>query len=130
MPALRALLDTNVIIWHLRGHARAQRWIDHLSAGGIPCCCALSVAEVAAGVRAGEEDMTRAFLNALDVIPVSRDIAWAAGSLINEFARRGVTLDFVDATIAATCLIFHLRLATYNAKHFPMPGLDLAPAPR
>jgi len=96
----------------------------------VPNLCALSVAEVAAGARAGEIDVTRALLNALNVIPVSREIAWTAGRLMHDYARRGVTLDFVDATIAATCLTYRLRLATYNARHFPMPGLMLAPSTR
>jgi predicted nucleic acid-binding protein len=130
LAAARALLDTDVIIWHLRGHARAQRWIQQLSEDGVPCCCALSVAEVAAGARIGEAEATRAFLDALDVIPVSGEIAWMTGRLMNEYTRRGVTLDFVDATIAATCLTFRLRLATYNTKHFPMPGLEMALTPR
>jgi predicted nucleic acid-binding protein len=72
-------------------------------------------------MRPGEEPETRAFLDAFDVIPVSREIAWQAGDFIREYARRGVTLDFVDATIAATCLRHRLGLATYNVRHFPMP---------
>lgn len=125
----RALLDTNLIIWHLRGREHARRWISELSKFGVPCSSALSVTEVVAGIRRGGEPDTRAFLDAVDVIPVSREIAWQAGDLIREYARRGVTLDFVDATIAATCLAHRLRLATYNVRHFPMPQLRRAAAP-
>lgn len=117
----RALLDTDLIIWHLRGREHARRWISQLSRSGVPCCSALSVTEVVVGMRRSEEPDTRVFLEALDVIPVSREIAWRAGALIHEYARRGTTLDFVDATIAATCLTYSLRLATYNVRHFPMP---------
>jgi predicted nucleic acid-binding protein len=79
-------------------------------------------------MRRGEAPDTRAFLEALNVIPVSREIAWRAGDLIHDYAGRGITLDFVDATIAATCLTYRLMLATYNVRHFPMP-LRRASAP-
>ena len=117
----KALLDSDLIIWHLRGREHAHRWIRELSRAGIPSCSALSVTEIVAGMRRGEEPDTRAFLEALNVIPVSGEIAWRAGDLIHDYARRGITLDFVDAIIAATCLTYRLRLATYNVRHFPMP---------
>ena len=39
------------------------------------------------------------------------------------------TGDFVDATIAATCLVYGLVLATYNVRHYPMSGLRKAAPP-
>lgn len=125
----RALLDTDFIIWYLRGHDATRRWLEELKAGGVPCCSALSVTEIVLGMRPREEAATRSFLEALAVIPVDRAVAWRAGELIHEYARQGVTLDFVDATIAATCLTHGLVLATYNARHYPMPGLAKASPP-
>jgi predicted nucleic acid-binding protein len=125
----RALLDSDVIIWYLRGREHARRWLDQLKKGGVPCCSALSVTEIVIGMRPREVSATREFLEALDVVPVERPVAWRAGELIREYARRGVTLDFVDATIAATCLAHQLVLATYNIGHYPMTGLRKAPAP-
>ncbi len=124
-----ALLDTDLIIWFLRGREHARRWIQEVRKAGIPSCSALSVTEVVAGMRPGEEPDTRAFLNALDVIPIDREIAWRAGTLIREYVQRGITLDFVDATIAATCLTCKLNLATYNVRHYPMPDLRKADVP-
>ncbi len=118
-----ALLDTDLIIWHLRGREHTRRWLDELKRLGVPCCSALSVTEIVVGMRPKEETDTRAFLDALQVIPVSRWVAWRAGALIREHARHGITLDFVDATIAATCLVHGLTLATYNVDHFPMPDV-------
>ncbi len=124
-----ALLDTDLIIWFLRGREHARRWIQELRKAGIPSCSALSVTEVVAGMRPGEEPETRAFLDALDVIPIDREIAWRAGTLIREYVQRGITLDFVDAAIAATCLTYKLNLATYNVKHYPMPDVRKADVP-
>jgi predicted nucleic acid-binding protein len=125
----RALLDTDLIIWYLRGRQHARQWVDQLTPEGVPCCCALSVTEIVLGMRPGEAAATRGLLNALTVIPVDRRIAWRASELIRDYARRGVTLDFVDATIAATCLIYGLVLATYNVRHYPMSGLQKAAPP-
>lgn len=81
-------------------------------------------------MRSTEAAATRTFINALAVVPVDREVAWRAGGLIRDHARQGRTLDFVDATIAATCLTHGLALATYNVKHYPMPDLQKAAPPR
>lgn len=125
----RALLDTDVIIWYLRGRQPARRWVDRLTLEGVPACCALSLTEIVLGMHRKEAGTTRAFLNALAVIPVDRVVAWRAGELIGDYGRRGVTLDLVDATIAATCLTHRLVLATYNDRHYPMPDLQKAAPP-
>lgn len=122
----RALLDTDVIIWFLRGREETRRWVDQLKVHGVPCCSSLSVTEIVLGMRPNEEAGTRTFLEALDVFPPGREVSWLAGGLIRDHARQGVTLDFVDATIAATCLTHGLVLATYNSKHCPMPELERA----
>lgn len=97
-----------------------------MSKDGVPRCSALSLTEVVAGMRPKEEPATREFLQALRVIDVDRSIAWQAGELIRSHGRQGTTLDFVDATIAATCLRHHLALATYNIKHYPIHELRFA----
>ena len=125
----RALLDTDVLIWHLRGRESTRRWIEELKAGGVPCCSSLSVTEIVLGMRPKEEAATRSLLEALDVIPVDRRVAWRAGELIRASAQHGVTLDFVDATIAATCITHGLILATYNVRHYSMPELESALPP-
>jgi len=125
----RLLLDSDILIWYLRGRESIRDWLHKLSKRDVPCCSALSVTEVVAGMRPKEEPATRDFLQALRVIDVDRSIAWHAGELIGSYARRGITLDFVDATIAATCLRHRLVLATSNVKHYPIRGLRLAQSP-
>lgn len=124
-----ALLDTDVIIWYLRGRQHARGWVDRLTVEDVPACSALSITEIILGTRRGEAGATRAFLNALAVIPVDREVAWRAGELIGDYGRRGVTVDLVDATIAATCLTHGFVLATYNDRHYPMPDLRKAAPP-
>ena len=125
----RVLLDTDVIIWYLRGRESIRAWVLESSTHDVPRCSALSVTEVVAGMRPKEEPATRALLQALRVIDVDRGVAWLAGELIRGYGRRGITLDFVDATIAATCLRHRLALATYNVKHYPIHELRFAQGP-
>ena len=122
----RVLLDTDVIIWYLRGRESVHAWVQEISRDGVPRCSALSVTEVVSGMRPKEESATREFLQALRVIDVDRGIAWHAGELIRRRGREGVTLDFVDATIAATCLRHRLALATHNLRHYPISELRFA----
>ena len=125
----RTLLDSDVIIWYLRGRADVRRWVAWLSAHERPSCSALSVLEVAAGTRPHEEAVTRAFLESLDVIAPRASLTWRAGIWIRDFQRRGVTLDMVDAVIAATAVEHSLLLATFNTRHYPLSELTFAPAP-
>ena len=125
----RVLLDSDVIIWYLRGRESTRAWVRQLSQYDVPCCSTLSVTEVVAGMRQREETATREFLQALRAVDVDRNIAWQAGKLIGTYGRRGITLDFVDATIAVTCLRHRLFLATHNVKHYPIPELRLAQNP-
>ena len=123
----RCLLDSDVIIWFLRGRPDVRRWVRELSGDGPPCCSSLSVLEVAAGARAHEEAATRAFLASLLIVAPDGDVAWRAGTMIRDYARHGVTIDMVDGVIAATCLARGLLLATCNVRHYPMPDLRFAP---
>ena len=79
----RVLLDTDVIIWYLRGRESVHAWVQEISRDGVPRCSALSVTEVVSGMRPKEESATREFLQALRVIDVDRGIAWHAGELIH-----------------------------------------------
>ncbi len=118
------LLDTDVIIWHLRGREEITLTLKEIYRHGVPACSALSILEVQLGVKRGEEEKTLRFLDALKVYVVDRTIAMEGARLIREQSKRGITLDIPDALIAATCLQHKLVLLTYNARHYPIPGLQ------
>ena len=123
------LLDTDVIIWHLRGRRDVTRALFELQAFGVPSCSALSILEVQVGVKKGEEAKTDLFLGSLVVVDVTRKIADKAAVSIRELRAKGVTIDLPDAIIAATCLVHGLTLVTYNKKHYPFSKLAFHPLP-
>jgi hypothetical protein len=91
------LLDSDVIIEALRGRRDVTDRIRALEHRGVPTyCCAVSLAEIWAGV--GEEVVTEAF-----------------------FHTRGEVV--LDALVAAAATTASLRFWTLNRRHYPMSGL-------
>lgn len=123
--AFRFLLDTDVLIWHLRGHEPTEELLKELEPEQPLGCSALSVFEVWSGVRSREEEVTLQFLNVLYKIPVDEAIAFKAAEYWREFRRQGVTLGQADAFIAATAHVLNVVLVTYNQDHYPMKDIKL-----
>ena len=125
------LLDSDVIIWHLRGRKEVTEMLRDLHKFGLPACSALSVLEVQLGVKKGEEEKTDRFFKSLRILDVNMEIANHAARLIREYRTKGVTLDLPDAIIASTCILLHdLTLVTYNTKHYPIAELKFYPVPQ
>jgi predicted nucleic acid-binding protein len=124
------LLDTSVIFDHLNGRYGRTEFLDQLiEQGHVLACCPVNITEVYAGLRAGEETKTEAFMDSLECLPVTPAIARQAGLLRRDWQKKGQTLSYTDVTIAAVALSHGVPLLTDNRKHFPMPELQLLPLP-
>jgi hypothetical protein len=119
------LLDTNILILHFRNRPDITAMLADWQANGNLFISVTTRAEIFAGMHSHEEARTVALLDSLSGLPVDEAIADLAGRLIYRYARQGVQLSFPDAQIAATAIHHNLVLATTNAKHFPMPELQL-----
>jgi predicted nucleic acid-binding protein len=119
------LLDSDVIIWQLRDQEETVELLASLSKMGILACSVMSIVEVQAGVRRGEEKRTDTLLDSLRAYDVTPAIANLAGTFIRDYRAKGITFDFVDSVIAATAVIHGLTLLTYNVRHYPMPEVTL-----
>lgn len=126
------LIDSDVLIWHLRGHQPTVHLLRELAQEGhvgeevLPLgCSVISVFEVRAGMRPGEEAVTEQLLSALERYPVDEAIARRAADYYRAFTQRGVTLHIADLLIAAAASIDGLTLVTYNRSHFPMEDIDI-----
>jgi len=114
------LLDSDVIIWFLRGRKDVVAMVNKLQRVGAVLCSAISLTEVHLGIKKGEEGITNDFLDALVVCPVDREVASSAGDLIRENKKGGAVLEIPDALIAASCLLNDFILVTCNKKHYRM----------
>jgi predicted nucleic acid-binding protein len=122
------VVDTSVLIDHLRGDARATARLAELVRDGHALWSVTVVrAEVLVGMRASEERATHALLNALKWQPVTVEIADEAARLARRFRKSHSGVDLVDYLIAAATNALGARLLTRNAKHFPMLS-ELEPA--
>lgn len=120
----RVLVDTTVVIDILRGRpAPYERVRDLDLAGATAYLSAVSIEEVARGVRPEEIEATKVLLAAFEVVPLGPDAAWTAGIWRRDLAARGVTIPQGDCLIAATAHAAGARLATGNPKHFPFDDL-------
>lgn len=121
----RYLLDTDVLIWHLRGHAPTEDLLRQIGHEQPLACSALSVFEVWCGALPQEQEATRRFLGALQQVPVDGAIGKLGADYWRDFRSRGVTLGRADALIAATARSLDLILVTYNQVHYPMDDVLL-----
>jgi predicted nucleic acid-binding protein len=119
------LLDTNVLILHLRDHPELTALLTAWSETYVLNISMVTRTEVLAGMHPHEEKRTMELLDSLTSLVVDEAIADQAGRLIYTYARRGLQFSFPDALIAATALQHDLTLVTSNAKHFPIPELRL-----
>jgi predicted nucleic acid-binding protein len=95
------LLDTSVVVDALNARAGSRQFLEvQLYAGHTLACCAITAAEVYAGMRKHEEEATDEFLDQLAYYESTRAVARRAGHLRADWARRGQTLALPDVLIA------------------------------
>jgi predicted nucleic acid-binding protein len=82
------LIDTSVLIDHLRGHEGARRALREAAESGERLAASvLTKVEILAGMRTGEERATRRLLDSLDLIDTDDAVAELAGMLANRYLR-------------------------------------------
>jgi predicted nucleic acid-binding protein len=124
------LLDTTVVIDVLRNRNQRRQFVaDLINSRQTLVTSTVTIAEIYAGIRSGEEQATRKLLSDLDWFPVSAVIAERAGELKASFRRQGQTRSITDMIVAATALEHGFIVATDNRKDFQIPGLMLYPLP-
>jgi len=115
------LVDSDVLIAHLRGAGVARDWLKEARRSGGPLATSvISVAEVAGGMRTSEHKEVSRLLRILHTFPITEPIAWTAAELMRNYrpAHQGIGLG--DYLVAATAQVEGLELATLNVRHFPM----------
>jgi predicted nucleic acid-binding protein len=115
------VVDTSVLIDHLRGNEQATALLEEgFSSAGRLTGSVLTKLEVLAGMRDAEEQATPALLGLVEWIPVSDELAEAAGALARRYLSSHPGVDPVDYVIAATAISLDAALWTANIRHFPM----------
>ncbi|HEV8439705.1 MAG TPA: PIN domain-containing protein [Methylomirabilota bacterium] len=118
------LLDTDVIIEILRGRRAIIDGLATLEGRGVRTyTCAVSWAELYAGIRPGEEVLTETFLGQRAEVVIDATTGRQAGQYLARYSKaRGV--EIADALIAAAASTSGLSLWTLNRRHYPMADLQ------
>ena len=115
------LIDSDVLIEHLRGNADARDWLVQARRTSGPLAMSvISVTEIAGGMRSPERREVMRLLGSMQRFEVTEQVAWRAATLMREYRRSHSGIGLGDYLIAATALTEGLELATLNVRHYPM----------
>jgi predicted nucleic acid-binding protein len=119
---MRLVLDTSVLIDHLRGKPRAAtELIPKAVARGHELSSSYVVrAELLAGMRAEEEAATRDLMRLISWAEVDELVSEAAGALGRRYLASHPGIEVADLIVAALAQQLGAELKTTNVKHFPM----------
>ena len=109
------ILDTSILIDHLRGYKPATQYLDSLN-DKETAISVITEAEVLSGESCNNSSIRESISHLLSRwkhIDVSRDIAIQTGDI-----KRKYRLTMPDALIAATALLHGLEVSTKNVKDF------------
>ena len=116
------LVDTDVLIAHLRGVPPARDWLVEArrESGGRLAASVVTATEILGGLRSPERTVVARLLATLHLHPVSEIVARRAGELMRRYRRSHSSIGLGDYLVAATADVQGFDLATLNVKHFPM----------
>ena len=119
------LVDTTILIDHLRGDERAIGLLTELFDTEDRVWSATpSRTEVIAGIRPSEVAATGELFEILSWVDIDVAVADAAGEFARTYGRSHGGIEITDYLIAAAANSIGARLVTLNVRHFPMfPGL-------
>lgn len=118
---MKAFIDSDVLIWHLRGERKALNLLKKLrdKEKFELWTGAMQRAEVVFFMRPAEEEATLLFLSQFQTAPVDQRIIDKAGELYRRWNPHNGT-DINDAILAATAMQASGKIYTLNRKHYPM----------
>jgi predicted nucleic acid-binding protein len=117
----RILVDTDILIDHLRGSINISKLIDS-SSGNTSFISVISIAEIYSFLFVQEYQAVDELLNMMTVINIDSLIAKTAGKYRMAYIKSHM-LTVPDALIAATAKINRAALITKNIRHFPMDDI-------
>jgi hypothetical protein len=123
---MKAYIDSDVLIWHLRGERKALNLLKKLldDEQFDLWIGAMQRAEVVFFMRPAEESSTLLFLAQFQTASVDQQIIDKAGEFYRKWNPRSGT-DVNDAILAATVLQTGGKIYTLNSKHYPMPEITV-----
>jgi hypothetical protein len=118
------VIDTDVLIEYLRDNERiVKRFAEVYKKEKKLCYSPITRAEIVAGQRRGEEEITSRLFGLMECLKIDDAIGHKAGEYMKAY-RASHSTEIADALIAATAHVTDLPLWTLNKKHYPMKDID------
>ncbi len=119
------LIDTDILVDHLRGEEKATKTLHDLYMFGDPVLTSvICEAEIFSNIKAKEKDVVESMFKYIKPLPVDSKIARHAGTFRQIYAKSH-QVQIPDALIAATAVDNDLILVTRNKKHYPMREVNV-----
>ena len=122
---MKYILDTDVLIWILRGNKKIIEFILQTTKGSKQAISLISVAEIFKNIFPSEVKPTNRFLKAHFQLSINFDISKQAGLYWKKYVKKRKKIGLLDCFIAATAKYYNLDLITCNIKHFPMKDIKV-----
>jgi predicted nucleic acid-binding protein len=114
------LVDSDVLIAHLRGAPAARDWLVEARRRDRLAISVVTIVEVVGGMRSVERREVWRLLSAFKVEPATEVVARRAGDMMRRYRAGHAGVGVGDYLIAATVDVKGLELATLNVRNFPM----------
>ena len=119
------LLDTDVLIWVLRGKKDIVGKVSELKNKSPLGISVISTAEIYKNIFSSELTVTEDYLGQHIIFDVDQKIAKTAGLYWQQYAKQLKNLSLTDCLIAGTANVNSLILVSLNTKHFPMKDIQV-----
>jgi predicted nucleic acid-binding protein len=119
------LLDTDVLIWVLRGNREIIEKVSQLKDKTPLSISVISLAEIYKNIFPSELTQTEDYLSQHIQFDVNQKIARIAGFYWQQYAKQLKNLSLTDCLIAGTANVNEAILVTLNSKHFPMKDIKV-----
>jgi tRNA(fMet)-specific endonuclease VapC len=124
--AATPVLDSDVLIDHLRDAGSGRELVDELAHSSGFYITAVSAFELAVGRGYARNPTAANALLAAPCLALTREAAVRSGALLRELRGAGVGIDVRDAMQAGICLEAGAPFVTRNTRHFArVPGLHV-----
>jgi|SRR3989344_6677035 len=119
------LLDTDILIWVLRGKKEIIDKVLNLKDKSALSISVVSVAEIYKNIFPAELTATEDYLQQHIIFEVDWKIAKIAGLYWQQYTKKLKNLSLMDCLIAGTANINNATLVSLNIKHFPMKDIQV-----
>ncbi len=117
---MKYLLDTDVLIWILRGNKKVVSKVKKLVGNKRQAISVISVAEIYKNLFPSEVEKTSELFEASEILPVDYKVAKLAGLYWRDYYKKYKGLSLADCLIASSASLNNLKVVSGNEKHFCM----------